>query len=120
MWCVLAAGLLPYVATVIAKKRPGFDNHNPRTWLAKQEGVNARANAAQMNAFEAFPLFAAAVIIAHTLRGPQALVDLLALIFIGARIVYLICYLADRATLRSLIWAIGFFCVIGIFVAAAI
>ncbi len=100
LWCVLVAGILSYVATLIAKSgRSGFDNRDPRGWLAKQEGFRKRANAAQMNAFEAFPFFAAGVIIAHVLNGPQSLVDTLALVFIAARVAYLAFYLADQGTL---------------------
>ena len=91
LWCVLIAGLLPYTAALIAKAggTERFDNNNPRAWLARQEGWRARANAAQANGFETFPLFAAAVIIAHMLRGPQAMVDTLAMVFIAARVAYL-------------------------------
>lgn len=116
LWCVLAAALLPYVAAVLAKRAPGFDNNNPREWLAKQGGSRARANAAQLNSFEAFPFFAAAVIVAHLLRGPQALVDLLALVFLVARVVYIAFYVADRATLRSLTWVVGFGATVAIFI----
>jgi uncharacterized MAPEG superfamily protein len=119
LWCVLVAGILPYVATLIAKSgREAFDNRDPRSWLAKQEGFRRRANAAQLNGFEAFPFFAAAVIIAHVLNGPQSLVNVLALLFIAARVLHLIFYLANQATLRSLVWFAGFGSVIAIFVVA--
>jgi len=119
LWCVLVAGILPYAAVLIAKSgREGFDNRDPRSWLAKQEGFRKRANAAQLNAFEAFPFFAAAVIIAHLLNGPQSLVNTLALVFIGARVLHLAFYLANQATLRSLAWFAGFGSVIAIFVVA--
>lgn len=120
LWCVFLAGILPYVATLTAKVgASGFDNRDPRSWLASQEGFRKRANAAQMNAFEAFPFFAAAVITAQVLKGPQSLIDTLAMVFIAARLLYLAFYLADRATLRSLAWFVGLGCVIAIFVAAA-
>jgi uncharacterized MAPEG superfamily protein len=120
LWCVFVAGFLPYAATLIAKAgRKDFDNRDPRAWLAQQEGYRKRAHAAQLNSFEAFPFFAAAVIVAHLLNGPQALVDMLALVFIAARVLYLVCYLANRATLRSLVWFVGFGAVIAIFIVAA-
>lgn len=120
LWCILVAGLLPYVATVIAKAgRKDFDNAQPRAWLSRQEGLRQRANAAQQNAFEALPLFAAAVLTAHLVNGPQRLADLLAIGFILARVLHLLCYLANRPTLRSLVWALGLACVIGLFVVAA-
>jgi uncharacterized MAPEG superfamily protein len=119
LWCVLVAGILPYVATVIAKSgREGYDNRDPRSWLARQEGFRKRANAAQLNAFEAFPFFAAAVIIAHLLNGPRSLVNTLALVFVAARVLHLGLYLANQTTLRSLVWFVGFAAVIAIFVVA--
>jgi uncharacterized MAPEG superfamily protein len=120
LWCVVAAGLLPYVAAGIAKGgKSGFDNSNPRPWLAQQTGYRARANAAQQNGFEAFPFFATAVLVAHLLRGPQGLVDQLAVLFIVARVAYLLIYLAGNGTLRSLAWLVGMLAVLGIFGAAA-
>ena len=118
LWCVLVAGLLPYVATLIAKSG-GFDNRAPRDWLARQEGFRKRANAAQMNSFEAFPFFAAAAITAHMLNGPQSLVDTLALVFIAARIAYLAFYLANKPALRSLVWFVGLAMTVAIFIVAA-
>jgi uncharacterized MAPEG superfamily protein len=119
LWCVLVAGLLPYVATWIAKAGVNFDNRDPRAWLAQQQGYRRRANAASMNAFEALPLFAAGVLIAHMLRGPQHSANLLAVGFIVARAAHLACYLADWATLRSIAWLLGMLCVIGLFVLSA-
>ncbi len=117
-WCVLTAGLLPYLATVTAKAGARFDNHLPRAWLAAQSGWRARANAAQQNAFEAFPFFAAAVLVAHQLGAPQARVDALALLFIAARVAFFVTYVADLALLRSIVWTVGIGSAVAIFVAA--
>lgn len=119
-WCVLIAGLLPYAATLTAKiGAGGFDNRNPRDWLARQSGFRARANAAQQNSFEAFPLFAAAVIVAQLGAAPQARVDLLAATFIVSRLLYIGFYVADLSTLRSLAWFGGIGSAVAIFLAAA-
>jgi uncharacterized MAPEG superfamily protein len=118
-WCVLVAGFLPYIATLTAKiGGQRFDNRNPRDWLDAQAGFRKRANAAQHNSFEAFPLFAAAVIIAHIAGAPQARIDLLAVIFVVARLCYVGCYVADLATLRSLAWFVGIGSAVAIFLAA--
>lgn len=115
-WCVLFMGLLPIVAAGIAKKGfEGYDNAAPRQWLAKQTGYRARANAAQANLFESLPLFFAAVIIAVIADAPQYRVDLLALGFVVTRIAYLVCYLADWPTSRSIVWLAGLACVVTIF-----
>jgi len=119
-WCVLVAGFLPYLATLTAKiGGQRFDNRNPRDWLDAQAGFRKRANAAQHNSFEAFPLFAAAVIIAHIAVAPQARIDLLAVMFVVARLCYVGCYVADLATLRSLAWFVGIGSAVAIFLAAA-
>jgi uncharacterized MAPEG superfamily protein len=114
--CVLFMGLLPYVAAGIAKKGfEQYDNSLPRHWLAKQTGFRARANAAQANLFESLPLFFAAVIIASITNAPQARIDLLAIGFVISRIAYLICYVANWPTSRSIVWLTGLVCVITIF-----
>ncbi len=116
-WCVLVAAMLPIVCAGISKygkfatpaRQGGFDNNNPRGWLAKQTGWRGRAHAAQANTFEALPFFFAAVIIAHLLQAGQTRLDLLALMFIMLRIAYIIMYVADLAKARSAIWALGLF-----------
>ena len=114
--CVVFMGLFPYVAAGIAKKGfEGYDNSQPRQWLAQQTGFRARANAAQANLFESLPLFFAAVIIASINNAPQVRVDLLAIGFVIARIAYLICYVANWPTTRSIVWLLGLVCVISIF-----
>ena len=115
-WCVLFMGLFPYVATGIAKKGfEAYDNGMPRQWLAKQTGYRARANAAQANLFESLPFFFAAIVIASIAGAPQARIDLLALGFVVARIAYLICYVANWPTMRSIVWLAGIACVVAIF-----
>lgn len=115
-WCVLFMGLFPYVAAGIAKKGfEGYDNGMPRQWLAKQTGFRARANAAQANLFESLPFFFAAVIIASMANAPQSRIDLLAIGFVAARIAYLVCYVANWPTTRSIVWLAGIACVVSIF-----
>jgi uncharacterized MAPEG superfamily protein len=115
-FCVLIMGILPYVATGIAKKGwEGYDNGLPRQWLAKQTGFRARANAAQANLFESLPFFFAAVIIASISNAPQDRIDILAIGFVLARIAYLICYVANWPTTRSIVWLIGIICVVSLF-----
>ena len=111
-WCVLVAAILPIVCAGIAKsgmfstsrRDGGYDNNNPRAWLARQTEWRARANAAQANTFEALPFFFAAVIIAHQLQARQTVVDILAFVFVVLRIAYIMMYVADMAKTRSAIW----------------
>jgi uncharacterized MAPEG superfamily protein len=125
-WCVLLAALLPYACAYLAKFRGfgrprsqgGFDNADPRGWLARQQGWQARANAAQANSFEALPYFIGAVIIAHQLGAPQTRLDILAVLFVTLRIIYIAMYVAGLPTTRSAIWALAFLVNIGIFASA--
>ena len=121
-WCVLAAALLPLACAWLAKapgfgkrrKDGGFDNNDPRGWLARQTDWQARANAAQANSFEALPFFIGAVIIAHQLGAPQGRVDILGLLFITLRVIYIAMYVAGLPTIRSAIWALALLANIGI------
>ena len=114
-WCVLIAAMLPYACAWLAKSRGfgkprregGFDNSNPRAWLARQTDWQGRANSAQANTFEALPFFIGAVIIAHQLGAPQTMLDILALLFVTLRVIYVAMYVADLATVRSAIWALA-------------
>ena len=114
-WCVLLACLLPIVAAGVAKwgtfsrsvREGGFDNEDPRAWLARQSGRRARANAAQANSFEALPLFIAAVFTAQQFQVRQDLVDGLSAAFVLLRVVYIVLYVTNRAAARTLVWSAG-------------
>jgi uncharacterized MAPEG superfamily protein len=114
--CVLAAALMPIVCAGVAKSgkfgiarsEGGYDNHQPREWLAQQTGYRARANAAQANCFEALPFFLGAVAIALPAGAPLGRLQWLALAWVALRVVYVACYLADRQLVRSLVWIAAF------------
>lgn len=122
-WCVLIAALLPLIWTSVAKFTGGgfsdADNHNPRDVLAALDGYRKRAYWAQLNSFEAFPPFAAAVLIAHFVHAAQPTIDNLAIAFIVFRLAYGLCYIKDLARLRSTVWAAAMACMIGLFIVAA-
>ncbi len=119
-WAVLAAAVLPYLFTGYAKSAGGYDNRAPREWLEARSGAAKRAHWAQQNGFEAFPPFAAAVLIAHATGGAaQATIDALAVAFVVLRALHGVAYVADRPALRSTLWTLAFGCVIGLFAAAA-
>lgn len=120
LWCILIAIFLPYLCTGVAKVSGGYglkDNHDPRDFLESLNGLGRRAHAAQLNSFEVTPAFAAAVIVAH-LAGNAELVtiNVLAVLFITSRALYIICYLADWAMLRSLVWFVGMGLIVSFFV----
>ena len=121
-WCLLAAALLPIVCAALAKwgmfsvpaRQGGYDNNNPRAWLARQTDWRARANSAQANTFEALPFFFAAVIIAHQLQASQIRLDVFAFVFVVLRIAYVIMYVADMAKSRSVLWLLALLVNVGI------
>ncbi len=126
-YALLVACLLPIVCAGLAKsgtfKTPrsqgGYDNADPRAWLARQTGRRARANAAQANSFEALPLFIAAVLVAHALAASQVVVDVLSGSFVALRVAYIAAYVTDRATLRSVVWLLALLICIALFLSPA-
>jgi uncharacterized MAPEG superfamily protein len=127
-WCVLAAAVLPYlcvlatgIPTKAGKARwgQGYDNVEPRMYLESLEGWRRRARAAEANGYEAFPPFAAAVIIAHLTHGPSRTIDLLAAGFVALRILHFALYVGNVPALRTLVWFAGVGAVIALFVVAA-
>jgi uncharacterized MAPEG superfamily protein len=119
-WCILLAALAPYLTIAAAKVRPDFDNNRPREWEERLDGWRKRLYWAHQNAFEAFAPFAAGVVVAHLAGAPQGRIDVLAGLFIAARIAYVYCYYADAAGLRSLVWLVGLASVVGLFVVAGL
>lgn len=120
--CVLVAACLPYAWAVIAKSgAPGYNNKDPRGWVARQDSYRVRnAYSAHLNAFEAFPAFAAAVLMAQFAQVDPQHVAWLSLVFIAFRILHGIFYLTAQQALRSFSWLCGFVCVIALMLSAAL
>jgi uncharacterized MAPEG superfamily protein len=117
-WCILAALLLPYIFSVLSRTgaRKADYVRDPRSFNEQLSGWHRRSHLAQLNAFEAFPAFAVAVLIAHLAGVPQARLDLTAVIFIGFRVLHGVSYITDRASLRSASWQAGMICIIALFI----
>jgi len=121
LWCILIALLLNPLCALIAKVASGRfglkDNHDPRAFLDTLSGLPRRAHAAQQNGYEAFPAFAAAVLVADIVgNAEQVTQDVLGVMYITSRLRYIICYLADWAALRSLVWFAGLAIIVSFFV----
>ena len=117
--CILLAALLPIFWVGLAKTGGSdYNNDAPRIYLAGLSGWQKRADWAQMNAYEAFPPFAAGVIVAQLAQVGVFAINLLAGLFIAFRILHGIFYIRDMGPLRSFAWLGGFLCVIGLFVAS--
>ncbi|MBR1087441.1 MAPEG family protein [Bradyrhizobium manausense] len=109
-WGVLGA-LLLYLITIASIKWirfRGFDNSRPRDPVFYQDAIAQRALGAHQNGIETFPFFAFAVLLAEFRDSPQRLIDELAVLFLIVRIAYVLTYLGNRPTLRSILWSIGF------------
>ena len=121
-WCVFGT-LMLYLLTIAPIKWTGFrrfDNSKPRDPAFFQDPLRARALGAHINGIETFPFFAAAVLLAEFRASPQNLVNELAVLFLIVRIAYVLTYLGDRPTLRTILWNIGFAINLGIFFMPAI
>jgi uncharacterized MAPEG superfamily protein len=121
-WCVFGT-LMLYLLTIAPIKWIGFrrfDNAKPRDPKFYDDPLAARAWGAHQNGIEAFPFFAIAVLLAEFRAGPQRMIDELAVLFLIVRIAYILTYLGDRPTLRSILWSIGLAINIGIFFMPAI
>ena len=109
-WCVFGAVML-YLLTIVPIKWIGFrryDNSRPRDPAFFEDPLRARALGAHQNGIEAFPFFAAAVLLAEFRAAPQNLINELAVLFLIVRIAYVLTYLGNRPRLRSILWNIGF------------
>ncbi len=121
-WCIFGA-LMLYLLTIAPVKWIGFrrfDNAKPRDPAFYADPLRARALGAHQNGIETFPFFAIAVLLAEFREGPQRLIDELAILFLIVRIAYVLTYLGDRPTLRSILWSIGFAINLAIFFIPAI
>jgi len=122
-FCLLVTCLLPMGCALMAKSKGfgkrrregGFDNNQPREWLAKLDGWQARANAAQANSWEALPIFIAGLFVAYQHQAAQSTVDLLAGAFLALRLGFIAAYVGDKASLRSLLWIAGLAACIALF-----
>ncbi len=120
LWMILVAIGMPIVTTAMAKWGvSGLDNNRPREWQETLSGWRKRADWAHRNHFEALPGFAAAVLVATVTHAEPHAVDVLAGLWVVFRVIYTGCYVADRASLRSVVWVCAFACVIGLFVVSA-
>jgi uncharacterized MAPEG superfamily protein len=116
-WCLFGAVLL-YLLTLAPTKAMSpleFDNAKPRDPRFYEDPVRKRALGAHINGIETFPFFAVAVLLAEFRNAPQGWIDGLALAFLLTRIAFVVAYVADRSTLRTMLWNVAMAFNIGIF-----
>lgn len=112
--CLFIALLLPLLAKApvayAMTKQGGYNNNHPRDQQSKLTGFGARALAAHQNSFESLIFFAPALLLAIATFKTGNTIITLAAVHVVARIAYNIFYLANKSTLRSLVWMIATFC----------
>lgn len=109
--CVFGAVLL-YLLTVAPAKAIGFRDFNnaaPRDPAFYAHPLRGRVLGAHLNGIETFPFFAAAVLLAEFRASPQHTIDGLAVAFLLIRLAFVLAYLANWASLRTILWNVGFF-----------
>jgi uncharacterized MAPEG superfamily protein len=116
-WCIFASLMLALLSVASVKwfRFGRFDNSKPRDPAFYEDPIATRALGAHQNGIEAFPFFAAAVLLAEFRACPQNLINELAILFVIVRIAYVFTYIGNRPTLRSILWSIGFAINIAIF-----
>jgi uncharacterized MAPEG superfamily protein len=104
-WCIFVAGMMPVAVASIARAGAHVDSKLPRD--AVLSGWRRRTNAAHLNCYEAFPVFAVAVIAALMQHAPVSIVNSLTGIYVIVRICYVGLYIADWDRVRSFAFMAG-------------
>lgn len=114
IWCLLIAGLLPIAAKApvvyFQNRDKGYDNRHPRQQQARLTGAGARAVAGHYNAYEAFPLFAAAVLLVIATNQITETNVWFAIGFVVLRVIFHLLYIVNWDKLRSLVWFFAILC----------
>jgi uncharacterized MAPEG superfamily protein len=111
--CLPLALVLVYAPKIplsiaMARQPEGYDNRTPRDQQARLTGWGRRAAAAHANGFESFPAFAAGVLASHVTGASPHWAAIFAVVYVVARAVYAVAYLANVHMLRSPVWTLSF------------
>ena len=118
MLCILPINCA-WVSGYFRQKQLGtIDNKNPRAQNTQLTGAGARAVAAQLNAWEALAVYAAALLALTIAQVPVASYAMLTLVLLGCRIAHAVCYIANQDIVRSLAFLGGYGLCIYFFVLA--
>lgn len=112
--CLLIATIMPILVKAplayAMNKEGGYDNRHPRAQQNNLKGFGARAKAAHENCFEALMMFTPGALACVATQTTGSTVEYLAMGFIAARVLYVLCYWFNIHMLRSTIWLVGFGC----------
>ncbi len=118
LWCLVIGAVLPYIwlpFTAPARFDKGFDNKLPRVQQAELRGRAARALGAHNNAFEAYLMFAAAVLLAHVLGASPETAGMLSVAWVIARVLHGGMYLVNIDFARTGAFFAGLVANLGLF-----
>lgn len=108
--------LVHWIGGYLRYKQFGYyDNRHPRQQQSQLTGVGARAMGAQANSWETLQIYTAVLFIAYAAGVDLARLDLVSILFLVLRVIYVALYLMDLAALRSIVYSLGLFCCIYIF-----
>ncbi|WAL58753.1 MAPEG family protein [Thermocoleostomius sinensis] len=105
---------LPFLLVAAGRLQAGYDRAAmaaPRAMFDKLPGYAQRATWAHQNSFESFALFTAAALMAYVTGVEAPIAATAVLVYIVARLLYSVFYIANAPILRSLMFATGSLCI---------
>ena len=110
--CIAIAFGLVYLPRFLAaagmmKADGHYNNNDPRGQQATTTGWPKRALNAHYNTIENFPPFALAVVVANLGKANSTAIAVCSILFVVVRALYIIVYIADLASMRTLLWTLG-------------
>lgn len=111
-WSILVLIVINYalagLGSWFTKRSTGhFDINQPRVQERELTGAVARIKAAQANGWEAIPVFAICVFIAHLAGVPAHQAALPAYLFVVSRALYILCYIFKLSPWRTIVFTLG-------------
>ncbi|MBW4442835.1 MAG: MAPEG family protein [Plectolyngbya sp. WJT66-NPBG17] len=102
---------LPFLVVAYARVQIGKEAlAAPRAAFDKLPNYAKRATWAHQNALEAFPIFAAAALMAYVTNQTSELAGWAAIVWIIARFLFPVFYILNISLLRSMMFAVGSLC----------
>ncbi|MCY6488573.1 MAPEG family protein [Leptolyngbya sp. GGD] len=106
---------VPFLVVAYARAQIGYLTNKemmaaPRATFDQLPDYGKRATWAHQNALEAFPIFAAAALMAYVTHQTSAWAGWAAIAWIVARFLYPVFYILNLSILRSLMFGIGSVC----------
>ncbi len=118
--CLIAVAILPYIlagtgAALRIRQLGSLDNAEPRIQAEELTGAAARALHAQANAWEAVAFFGTAVVVAHLAGADPEKSAFVAMIYVGARVLHGVFYIANIPILRTAVFLVSAVCCFRLF-----